>query len=105
MPAPNSNSKASSTVSAIAEPATYPLLRKLPKCLLRVVISWIVVSTEVFKSKRPNRRHLGYVFTGFCPVEMGRIAGQNHDASGRICFRRFGVELIAETDVENACTV
>ena len=27
---------------------------------------------------------------------------QNDDASGRICLQLFGVELIAQTDVENA---
>ena len=66
------------------------------------MVSWIVVSTEVFKSKRSNRRHLRDVLTGFRPVEMRRIAGQNDDASGRICLQLFRIELITQTDVENA---
>src|ERR1700676_3308034 len=65
------------------------------------MISWIVVRADVFKPKRPNRGHLRYVFTGFRPVEMGRIARQNDDA-GRIRLQLFRIELIAQTDVENA---
>ena len=69
---------------------------------LRLVVSWIVVRTDVVKPKRPNRGHLRYVLTGFRPVEMGRIARQNDDASGRICLQLFRIELIAQADMENA---
>jgi hypothetical protein len=34
-------------------------------------------------------------------VEMGRIARQNDDASGRICLQLFRIELLAQADVEN----
>src|SRR6266436_1844738 len=64
--------------------------------------SRIVLRADVFKAKRPNRRHLCDVLTGFRPVEMGRIARQNDDATGGICLQLIGVELIAEADIENA---
>jgi len=32
---------------------------------------------------------------------MGRIARQDHDASGRICLQLFRIELLAQADVEN----
>ncbi len=38
------------------------------------IVSRIVYRTNVFKSKRSNRRHLRDVLTGFRPVEMGCIA-------------------------------
>src|SRR5208283_3209958 len=82
--------------------STDPPSRKARKCLLRVVVSWIVVRADVFKPKRPDRGHLRYVLTGFRPVEMGRIGRLNDDASGRICLQLFHIELIAQTDVENA---
>jgi len=65
------------------------------------MVSRIVVRVDVFKPKRPNRRHLRDVLTGFRPVEMGRIAPQNDDASGRVRLQCGSVELIAQADVEN----
>ena len=35
-------------------------------------------------------------------MEVGCIAGENDHAAGRICFQLIRVELIAESDVENA---
>ena len=67
-----------------------------------MVVSRIVFCAEVFKAKRPDRRYLRDVFTGFRPVEMGRIAGQNNDAAGRIRLEFIRVELITQADVENA---
>ena len=49
-----------------------------------------------------NGRYLGDVLTGLCPVEVGRIAGQNDNATGRIRLHLIAVELIAQADVENA---
>jgi hypothetical protein len=72
-----------------------PASRKSRRCLLRIMVSWIVVRADVFKPKRSNRRHLRYVLTGFRPVEMRRIAGQNDNASGRICLQLFRIELLA----------
>jgi hypothetical protein len=66
------------------------------------MVSWIVFRAEVFKSKRSNRRYLRDVLTRFRPVEMGRSARQNDDASGRICLQLFRIELLAQADVENA---
>jgi hypothetical protein len=54
------------------------------RCLITAVVSRIVFRADVFKSKRPNRRHLRDVLTGFRPVEMGRVTGQNDDGTGRI---------------------
>jgi hypothetical protein len=69
---------------------------------LGVFVSRIVFRPNVFKAKRPNRAHLGNVFTGFCPVEMGRVARQKQDATGRIRLQLIRVELIAQAYVENA---
>src|SRR5437899_6703530 len=70
--------------------------------LLLLVLTWIVGGIQVFEAQRTNGRYLGDVLTGFCPVEVGRIAGQNDGATDRICLDLVAVELIAQTDVENA---
>ena len=75
------------------------------RCLSRVVVSRIIFRADVFKAKRPNRRHLRDVLTGFRPVEMGCIARQNDDAAGRIRLQLIGVELIAQADVEKIAGV
>src|SRR5256712_11183866 len=72
------------------------------KSLLLLVFTWIIGGIKVFEAQRTNRRYLGDVLTGFCPVEVGRIAGQNDDAPGRIRLHLVAVELIAQADVENA---
>jgi hypothetical protein len=43
------------------------------------IVAWI----EVFEAQRSNGRYLSDVFTGLCPVEVERIAGQNDDAMQR----------------------
>jgi len=70
--------------------------------LIRVVVSRIVFRADVFKSKRSNRRQLRDVPTGFGPVEMERVAGQNDDGTGWIGLQLVGVELITQAEVENA---
>src|SRR5437762_2662897 len=70
--------------------------------ILLLVLTRIVGGIEIFKAQRTNGRYLGDVLTGFCPVEVGCIAGQNDDATGRICFHPIAVELITQADVENA---
>jgi hypothetical protein len=62
------------------------------------------MSTEVFKPKRPNCGHLRYVLTGFRPVEMGHIARQNDDGSGRICLQLFCIELVAQAYVSEVAS-
>ncbi len=52
------------------------------KSLLLLVFTWIIGGIKVFEAQRTNGRYLGDVLTGFCPVEVGRIAGQNDDATG-----------------------
>src|SRR3984957_1432268 len=69
----------------------------LPALLPRIVI-WI----EIFEAKRPNRRHLRDVLAGLGPMEVPGIARQNDDAAGRIGLHLVAVELLAETDIENA---
>ena len=68
---------------------------------LAISLSRIVAGIQIFEAQRTDARYLGDVLTGLCPVEVGRIAGQNDHATGRICLHLFAVELIAETDVEN----
>src|SRR6266480_7461818 len=70
--------------------------------LLLLALTWIVGGIQVLEAQRANGRYLGDVFTGLCPVEVGRIAGQNDDATGRIRLHLVAVELIAQADVENA---
>jgi hypothetical protein len=82
--------------------ATADRTAEIDRCLSGVIASRIVFCAEVFKAKRPDRRYLRDVFTGFRPVEMGRITGQNDDATGRIRLEFIGVELITQADVENA---
>src|SRR5436190_19223625 len=70
--------------------------------LLLLALTWIVGGIQVLEAQRANGRYLGDVFTGLCPVEVRRIAGQNDDATGRIRLHLVTVELIAQADVENA---
>src|SRR6266853_1133319 len=72
------------------------------KSLLLLVFTWIIGRIKVFEAQRTNGRYLGDVLTGFCPVEVGRIAGQNDHATGRIRLHLVAVEPIAQADVENA---
>ena len=62
----------------------------------------IVAGIQVFEAQRTNGRYLGDVLTGLCPVEVGRIAGQNDNGPGRIRLHFIAVELIAQADIENA---
>ena len=62
----------------------------------------IVAGIQVFEAQRTNGRYLGDVLTGLCPVEVGRIAGQNDNGPGRIRLHFIAVELIAQTDIEDA---
>jgi hypothetical protein len=68
---------------------------------LAILLTRIVVRIQVFEAQRTDGRHLGDVLTGFCPMEVRRIAGQNNDATGRIRLDLIAVELIAEADVED----
>src|SRR5882724_8992710 len=52
------------------------------KSLLLLVFTRIVGGIQVFEAQRTNGRYLGDVLTGFGPVEVGGIAGQNDDATG-----------------------
>jgi len=47
-------------------------------------MAWIVLRVDIFKAKRPNRRHLRDVLAGPRPVEVGCVAGQNDYRAGRI---------------------
>ena len=62
---------------------------------LAILLTRIVAGIQVFEAQRTNGRYLGDVLTGLCPVEVGRIAGQNDNAPGRIRLHFIAVELIA----------
>src|SRR5208282_646291 len=62
----------------------------------------IVAGIQILEAQRTNRRYLGDVLTGLCPVEVIRIAWQNDDATRRIRLHLVAVELIAQANVENA---
>src|SRR5215471_20841340 len=70
--------------------------------LLVILLTRIVARLHVFKAQRANSRYLGDICSGLCPVEMGRVAWQNHNASRRKRLHLVAIKLIAETDVENA---
>ena len=69
---------------------------------LAILLTRIVAGIQVFEAQRTISRYLGDVLTGLCPVKVGRITGQNDNATGRIRLHLVGVELITQTDVENA---
>src|SRR3989442_5575150 len=62
------------------------------KSLLLLVFTWIIGGVKVFEAQRTNCRYLGDVLTGFFPVEVGRIAGQNDHGTGRICLHPIPLE-------------
>ena len=62
------------------------------------MLTRIVVGIHVLETQRTDGRYLGHVFAGLRPVEVGRVAGQNDDAAGRICFDLVAVEPITEAD-------
>jgi hypothetical protein len=49
--------------------------------LLTILLTRIVVRIQVFEAQRTDGRHLGDVLTGFCPMEVRLIAGQNNDGA------------------------
>ena len=57
---------------------------------------WVVCRVHVFEAKRPNGRYLCDVLTGLGPVEVGRTAGQDDDATGRVRDQVVVVELVAQ---------
>jgi hypothetical protein len=65
-------------------------------------LTGIVAGIQVFEAQRTDGRYLRDVLTGFCPVEVIRIAGQNDDATGRIRGHFVAVEPIAEADIIRA---
>ena len=70
--------------------------------LSAIKLTRIVAEIHVIDAQRTDGRYLGDVLTRLCPVEMGRVARQYDDATGRISLYLIAVELVAETDVENA---
>src|SRR2546425_6259049 len=72
------------------------------KSLLLLVFTWIIGGIQVFEAQPTNGRYLGDVLTGFCPVEVGRIAGEDDDATGPVRLHLVAVELIAQADAEKA---
>ena len=69
----------------------------MPRYRLRVAVPRIVFGADIFKTQRPDRGYLRDVLAGFRPVEMGRIAGQDDDAPGRIRFEFIGIEAMPLT--------
>src|ERR1700731_1302106 len=69
---------------------------------LSTLLAGIVIWIEIFEAKRPNRRYLRDVLARLGPMEVPGIAGQNDDAAGRVGLDLVAVELLAETDIENA---
>ena len=68
------------------------------------VFTRIVAGIQVLEAQRTDSGYLGDVLTGFCPVEVIRIAGQNDDATGRIRLHFIAVELIAQADIRKRRT-
>src|SRR2546425_12719621 len=68
------------------------------KSLLLLVFTWIIGGIKGFEAQRTNCRYLGDVLTGFCPVEVGPIAGQNDHATGRKRLHLVAVEPIPQAE-------
>jgi hypothetical protein len=62
--------------------------------------SGIILSAEVFESKRPDRRHLSNIFTRFRPVEVGCTAWKDNHTAGRIRLELIGIKSIAQSNIE-----
>ena len=71
------------------------------RLLFAIFLTRIVVRIQVVEAQRTDGRHLGDVLTGFCPMEMRRIAGQNNDTTGWIRLDLICVEPIAKADIED----
>jgi hypothetical protein len=54
--------------------------------LFGIWLTRIVTRIRVFDAQRTNGGYLGDVLTGFCPVEVGRIAGHNVTLPGGYAF-------------------
>src|SRR5438132_13320130 len=78
------------------------LSSRVSVCEFMCTLTRIVAGIQVFEAQRTDGRYLGDVLTGFCPVEVIRIAGQNDDVTGGISRHLIAVEPIADADVENA---
>jgi hypothetical protein len=48
------------------------------------LLTRIVIGVQIFEAQRTYSGHLADILTGFCPVEMRGIAGQNDDTAGWI---------------------
>jgi hypothetical protein len=59
----------------------------------------IILRLDVFKPKRTNRRDLGNIFTGFCPMEVRRVARQHNHSARRVSLQLIGIEFIAQSDI------
>ena len=84
-----------------------PLLSALRPVTTMIVLHWRFTCGD--RRRAPSIRgpadqwpYLDDVLTGLCPVEVGRIAGQNDNGPGRIRLHFIAVELIAQADIENA---
>src|SRR4051812_44134626 len=62
-------------------------------CVFEILLTRIVAVIQVFKTQRADRRDLGDVLAGLCPMEMRRVAGQYDDAAGRIRLHPVAVKL------------
>jgi hypothetical protein len=63
-------------------------------------VPWVVFRVYVVKAERPNGGYLCDVLTGLGPVEVGRTAGQDNDAPGRVRDQLVVVELITQPNVK-----
>jgi hypothetical protein len=65
------------------------------------LVSRIVCRVDVFKPKRPDRRHLRNVLARFRPMKVGGIAGQNDHSSGWVRPQLIGLEFVTEANIKN----
>jgi hypothetical protein len=59
----------------------------------------VVDRVEVFKTERPDGRHLGDVLTGLCPVKMRGIPGEHDDGAWGVRLRLSVVKLAPQPQV------
>jgi hypothetical protein len=66
------------------------------------LVARIVLCLAVFEAERADSGHLRDVLAGFGPMEVPGVARQDDQAAGWMRLQFFGVEAIAQADIEDA---
>jgi hypothetical protein len=67
-----------------------------------MLAAWIVLWINIVQPQWAYRIYLRDVFTGFCPMEMCRVAGENDDAARREPGKLVSFKRLAATNIEHS---